>query len=299
MSISSKKVALSPSTTLVSQTANQTPLDPKPQPYLVILSGCDKGKHFRLDRQRNVFGRSDEADIVIGDPKISRFHGVLSVYQNRILFEDMHSTNGTFLAGERISKYWLDTHHRFLAGDTLMRIDYKCNGEALSEQAVYRIAYTDAVTGALNRGAFMQRAHEEFSFCKRHDRPLALVLCNIDGFKHINDRYGLLAGDLILKELAAFLTKRIRQEDVVARYGGDEFIMLLRETPESIATDWAAQLEAAVMQHVFVYQGQSISIKVSIGISRQSVSSIDSLSTLMQSTEEALQVAKRNGRNRI
>lgn len=298
MSISSKKVALSPSTTLVSEIVSQTLPEAKQEPYLVILSGNDKGKHFKLERQRNVFGRSDDADIVIGDPKMSRLHGVLSTYPQRILLEDLQSTNGTFLAGERISQCWLEAHHRFLVGDTIMRIDYKRSGEALSEQTLYRDVYTDAVTGALNKGAFLQRAHEEYVFCKRNNRHFTLVMCDVDYFKHINDRYGLLAGDLILKEIAGIFAEEIRQEDVLARYGGDEFIVLLRETSEQIAVNWANRVKQLVMQHGFSFDGQGISATVSLGICSLPLAAVDSLPEFIQLADDALHLAKHNGRNR-
>jgi len=299
MSISGKKVALSPSTTLVSEILSQTLLDAKLEPYLVVLSGNDKGKHFKLERQRNVFGRSDDADIVIGDPKMSRLHGVLTVYPQRISLEDLQSTNGTFLAGERISHCWLDSQHRFLVGDTMMRIDYKRSGEALSEQNLYRVAYTDGITGALNKGAFLQRAQEEYVFCKRNNRCFTLAICNVDRFKQINDRHGLLAGDLILKEMAGIFAAEIRHEDVLARYGGDEFIMLLRETSEHIAVTWATRVKQLIMQQCFSFQGQSISTTVSLGICSLPLSVVDSLPACIQLVSDAVRVAKQNGRNRV
>lgn len=300
MSSSRKHGSLLPSTTMVSGMADHARAKHVLEPYLVILSGCERGRQFKLKQQAYVIGRSDEADIVIGDPKISRRHCVFTVFENRrILFEDLQSTNGSFLGGERIAKHWLNMHDRIQAGDTVMRIDFKCNNEAESEQALYRAAYTDALTGILNRGAFMQRAHEEFSFCKRNNALLSIVMCDVDHFKRKNDTYGHPAGDQVLKDLSAILSEQMRKEDLLARYGGEEFIMLLRETPGDAAIGWAERIREAVMQHPFKYQGQTIPTTISIGVCTRRVTAIDSLPTIIRIADDALYLAKQNGRNRL
>ncbi|MBS4051059.1 MAG: diguanylate cyclase [Methylomonas sp.] len=299
MSSSRKIGSLLPSTTMVGGAVNHAQTKHVLEPYLVILSGCDRGRQFKLEQQAYVIGRSDEADIVIGDPKISRRHGAFTVFKDRILFEDLQSTNGSFLAGQRIEKHWLNTHDRIQAGDTIMRVDYKCFNEAESEQALYRAAYTDALTGILNRGAFMQRAHEEFSFCKRNNALLSIVMCDVDHFKCKNDTYGHPAGDQVLKDLSAILAEQMRKEDLLARYGGEEFIMLLRETPGDAAVGWAERIRQSVMLHPFSYQGQTIPTTISIGVCTRRVTAIDSLPTIIRVADDALYLAKQNGRNRL
>ncbi|PPD31808.1 MAG: GGDEF domain-containing protein [Methylomonas sp.] len=299
MSSLTKKGVLPSSNTMINTLTNNGQATPLLSPYLVILSGCDRGKHFKLEQISTVFGRSDEADIVIVDPKISRRHGVLNICPEGIRYEDLKSTNGTFLAGERIEMQWLSMYDRILAGDTVMRIDYKCFNEVASAQALYQAAYTDALTGILNRGAFMQRAHEEFSYCKRNNALLSVVMCDVDYFKAINDNYGHPAGDHILKELSDILAKDMRNEDLLARYGGEEFILLLRETPVDAAMGWAERIRQTVMNHVFLYQGQVIPLTISIGLCCRRISAIDSLPTIIRVADDALYCAKQNGRNRL
>jgi len=299
MSHLNKKISLPSSNTIINEVVNNPHADHVLEPYLVILSGCDRGKQFKLNQPSNVFGRNIEANIVIGDPKISRKHGVFRVFSDGVLFEDLQSTNGTFLAGERVVKHWLSMHDRLLAGDTVMRIDYKCCNEAASVQALYQAAYTDELTGILNRGAFMLRAQEEFSFCKRNNALLSIVMCDVDHFKRKNDNYGHPAGDYILKELSAILAAQMRREDLLARYGGEEFIMLLREMPEVAAERWADRVRQSVMQHPFVYQGQAIPTTISIGLYTLRVTTIDALPTIIRVADNALYRAKQNGRNRL
>lgn len=294
-----KKDFLPSSNTMIGEAINNTDVNHVLEPYLVILSGCDRGKQFKLKQPSNVFGRDIESDIMISDPKISRKHGVFKVCQDGILFEDLQSTNGTFIAGERIHKHWLSLHDRLIAGDTIMRIDYKCLQEAASVQALYQAAYTDELTGILNRGAFMLRAHEEFSFCKRNNGLLSIVMCDVDHFKDKNDNYGHPAGDHILKELSSLLAAQMRKEDLLARYGGEEFIMLLRETPEYAAEGWSDRVRQTVMNHHFAYQDQSIPTTISVGLCTRRVTTIDSLSAIIRVADNALYRAKQGGRNRL
>ena len=269
------------------------------EPYLMILSGSDRGKQFKLQQACNIFGRHIEADIMINDPKISRKHGVLTVSQEGVLLEDLQSTNGIFVGGKRISQQWLTVQDRIHVGDTILRIDYKCRNEAASVQALYQAAYTDELTGILNRGAFMLRAQEEFSFCKRNNALLSIVMCDVDHFKRKNDSFGHMAGDHILRELSAILAAQMRREDLLARYGGEEFIMLLRETPEAAAEAWADRVRQTVMTHAFLYLDQIIPTTISIGLCTRRISPIDTLAGVIRLADTALYQAKQNGRNRL
>lgn len=269
------------------------------EPYLVIVSGSQQGKHFKLDRRQNIFGRDQDSDIVISDPKISRQHGAISLTNDGIFLEDLNSSNGTFIDGKRITKGKIELLHRIQAGDTQMKIDYKTRREAQLELELYQAATMDSLTAILNRGAFMGRADQEFAFCKRNGEILTIVMCDADYFKQKNDNFGHLAGDKVLKELADILVKAMRVEDVLARYGGEEFIMLLRETPQTAAGIWAERIRNTIMQYPFTFNDQPIPTTVSIGICSRRADTVDSLQTIIQAADDALYRAKQNGRNRV
>lgn len=288
-----------PSTAMISRLSETGRGKSELEPYLVIVSGSEQGKHFKLHRQQNVFGRDQDADIVVADPKISRRHGVFTIYPDGIVLEDFNSTNGTFVDGKRVAKHRLGPHDRIRVGDTYMRVDYKRHGEALSEQALYQAANTDALTAILNRGAFMIRAEQEFSFCKRNGGRLTIVMCDADHFKRKNDKFGHPAGDHVLKELADILSREMRKEDLLARYGGEEFVMLLRESSETAAEGWAERIRHTVMQHSFVFQGRAIPTTLSIGVCSRQADAAESLQAVIQAADDALYRAKQNGRNRV
>jgi diguanylate cyclase (GGDEF)-like protein len=293
------KISLPFSNTMIGERGDNAHTQHALEPYLMILSGSDRGKQFKLHQPCNIFGRHIEADIMIGDPKISRKHGALKVSTKGILLEDLQSTNGIFIGGKRINQQWLSVQDRIHVGDTIMRIDYKCCNEAASVQALYQAAYTDELTGILNRGAFMLRAQEEFSFCKRNNALLSIVMCDVDHFKRKNDNFGHMAGDHILRELSAILTAQMRKEDLLARYGGEEFIMLLRETPEAAAEAWTDRVRQTVMSHAFLYQDQVIPTTISIGLCTRRITVMDTLASVIRIADNALYQAKQNGRNRL
>ncbi|WP_078119554.1 GGDEF domain-containing protein [Thiosocius teredinicola] len=272
---------------------------PKPEPYLVILSGSDEGQLFALARARNSFGRGHDADIVLTDPKLSRSHGAFLVDGERIEIIDFQSTNGTFLDGERIDRAIVQPTSRVLAGASEMKIEFKRATEIEAERKLYEAANTDPLTSALNRRAFMARAEQELANAERTGSRTSLMMCDIDHFKRINDNHGHPAGDHVLKELVDILRSHIRKEDLLARFGGEEFVLLLCRTEQDAAGDWAERIRSAVEQHQFVFDGKSIPVTLSMGISCPAQAAGVPLDKMIQDADGALYRAKQAGRNRV
>jgi diguanylate cyclase (GGDEF)-like protein len=129
------------------------------------------------------------------------------------------------------------------------------------------MAVKDGLTGILNRKGFQGFIQKEFHSTKRYHRPLSLIMIDIDNFKSINDSLGHQAGDAVLRELAKCLTDSIRQADIVSRYGGDEFVILLPNTDIKQAEMLLRRVLSDVGNHVFKWESEKISIKISCGIS--------------------------------
>jgi len=166
------------------------------------------------------------------------------------------------------------------------------------ERQLHELAHTDVLTGLLNRRAIL--AHlESLHADRRHgQQPLALLMCDVDHFKAINDVHGHEAGDAVLVQVAQLIQQNLREEDRVGRIGGEEFLVVLASTCEVDAGRVAERLRSAVGDARFSWQGQSLAVTLSIGL-------VHDLPTegngheLVRRADNRLYAAKRGGRNRV
>jgi diguanylate cyclase (GGDEF)-like protein len=161
-------------------------------------------------------------------------------------------------------------------------------------QGLDKLASTDALTGLANRARLETEIEIELRTARRYDQPCALILIDIDHFKRINDRHGHLAGDEVLRNLAAILREGVRESDTVARWGGEEFLVLCRRTRLDAAVFLARTLNQLVAAHTF---GDVTHCTASFGVTASHPD--DSLETLFGRADAALYQAKATGRNRV
>ena len=162
------------------------------------------------------------------------------------------------------------------------------------------LATTDPLTRVLNRRALIDRLTSEVDRARRYDSSLALLLFDIDHFKHINDTAGHLAGDSVLRQLGALLEEAVRKVDIVARYGGEEFVAILPETSSDGAVIFAERLRERISAHSFdIGAGRIVRLTVSIGIATFPSSGVASTEDLIARADEALYRAKAAGRNQV
>lgn len=160
-----------------------------------------------------------------------------------------------------------------------------------------RIATIDPLTGAFNRRAFMSHAEREMLRAQRNGAPLTLLLFDLDRFKRVNDTFGHLAGDALLRRFAEMVTARLRRTDLFGRYGGEEFCLLLPDTDLTGAAALAEALRRDVAARPLPCQGHEIAASVSIGIA--ACRSGGDLDAALAAADEALYRAKRSGRNQV
>jgi diguanylate cyclase (GGDEF)-like protein len=168
---------------------------------------------------------------------------------------------------------------------------------ALQYLGALRTATRDALTGAGNRSALEIAADREIALARRNGQPCAILVIDIDHFKHINDQYGHSAGDRVLVDVAQHLYHSCRESDAVFRFGGEEFVVLLSQTDEHCAMAIAERIRTAIAAMTSVYQQQSLHITVSIGIA--GLNHGESLQVWFERADQALYQAKQAGRNRV
>jgi diguanylate cyclase (GGDEF)-like protein/PAS domain S-box-containing protein len=160
-----------------------------------------------------------------------------------------------------------------------------------------QLATRDPLTGIANRRFFFAQAEEIFQRSIQPPFELAVLMIDLDHFKQINDTYGHLAGDAILRESSSRFQSGLRTCDLLGRYGGEEFAVLLHRTDRDQTVQIAARLHAAIGDRPYHYQGESIRVTVSIGIAFLDPS-VTSLEVLLGRADQALYKAKKSGRNR-
>jgi len=162
-----------------------------------------------------------------------------------------------------------------------------------------RISLTDGLTEIDNRRCLETRLHEMWQHSVRLHEPIALIMCDIDKFKSVNDNYGHQAGDSVLKEVARLLKEEAREIDRVGRYGGEEFLLILPGTVLDAAVTFAERLREKVEGHTFRYTGGTLRRTISCGVAASPHPRVKDQEALLKAADEALYVAKETGRNRV
>jgi len=163
---------------------------------------------------------------------------------------------------------------------------------------VQKLALTDSMTNIYNRRGFFEIGRREVERSHRFGRPLSAIMFDIDFFKNVNDTYGHANGDRVLRQISDRISKNIREIDILGRYGGDEFTILLPETDLFVATNVAERLRLSIVDAPFDIDEASLRITISLGVAKATADTID-LASLLDQADMALYAAKQGGRNRV
>lgn len=167
---------------------------------------------------------------------------------------------------------------------------------ARAHEKIYQLATTDGLTGLSNHRTFQNAFDNMLSRAKRQSTPLAIVLCDLDHFKQVNDTYGHPVGDMVLQKVANILENTIRSVDLAARYGGEEFALLLENSDSQGACIQAERVRKAIAHLQFSHEGKQFSISMSFGLAAFPQDATQK-SDLIQQADQALYQAKKRGRN--
>ncbi len=271
--------------------------------YFTVIEGADFGRVFLLEKPEIVLGRNDEADIQVDDEKVSRKHLRLSLIKNhkgeaRVKVADLNSKNGIFVNGVRAYEQELRSGDKLKVGDTILKFEIKDRLDVSYHDKLYQQATRDPLTGLSNRNYFRNELRKFISLSLRYSRALSVIMLDIDFFKKINDTYGHDVGDNVLKGVAEVLMRHVRTHDVAARFGGEEFVMLLPETNLGGAVVVAERVRVAVENYNFEPAGCRHNVTISMGVAEYLGDVLDG-EDIIKRADEALYRAKTSGRNRV
>ncbi len=268
---------------------------------LVVLRGIETGRMVLLESDVTIIGRGREAGFRYDDTGLSREHARIVRDGQHYFIEDLDSRNGTFIDGERVTRAQLQDGARVvLSQNVVLRFNLVDEVEERVGQQLFEASTRDALTGLYNRRYFDERLASEVAYAHRHSAQLGLVMIDIDHFKKVNDTHGHLVGDMILQSVARKMAAVIRAEDVLARYGGEELVIIARGVPRDGLRVLAERMRRALHDTTIPHQSQSLRATISAGVA--TLDECDRHATgdlLVALADERLYRAKREGRDRV
>lgn len=255
------------------------------------------GSLIPLTHRRLTIGRDQTCGLEINDDFMSRTHAVLELTDAGYQLSDCQSRNGTFVNDKQISSVILKPGDQIRLGNHIFKFLSSDHVETHYHEAVYEMMTLDAMTNVYNRRYFEDAFRREVLRSQRHGRQLSLLIFDIDKFKHINDTYGHLIGDEILKALSARIRGRVRGDEIVARIGGEEFAVVLVETSKRNARQVAESLCELVRSSPLLPDHPELITTISVGGVYTSGLELLSEQDLIAHADQQLYLAKTSGRD--
>src|SRR6476620_2643445 len=234
---------------------------------LIYPAGAELGKRYELAGAKEIIiGRGADCDIQVDRDSVSRKHAKVIRAGSGWQVADLGSTNGSYVNDGQITQCSLRDGDLLKIGNAIFKFLVGGNIESSYHEEIYRMTIIDGLTQAFNKRYFIENLEKEIPRCTRHQRPLSLVMFDIDHFKKINDEHGHLTGDFVLRELSRRVRTRVRKEEVFARYGGEEFAITLPETPGDSAMKVGEDIRRLVAADTFEFEGDRIPVTISVGV---------------------------------
>ena len=254
------------------------------------------GRRIDLTHAEVSIGRSDQCTVCVNSDLVSRRHAVVNRVLGHYIVVDLKSTNGTFVNDQRIDRHELEDGDLLRTGKTVLKY-LENNLELEYMQHILSLASVDSLTGLHNKRHFDEVFGKEVARAEQTHTTCSLIVLDIDHFKRINDGFGHPAGDAVLKHVAGVVKSQIRPSDTLCRVGGEEFALVLPQTPYMLAAQAAELIRVAVEKSICEVAGNPIPATLSLGVAELAVGEIPE--RLYQRADERLYAAKHAGRNRV
>ena len=264
---------------------------------LIQIYGPKLGERYSLDGDVATIGRDLGNNIVLVDESVSRNHAKIERTTRGFVLEDLDSTNGSRVNDDSIKSCLLKSGDQLQIGSFILKYIGSGTVEAVYHEEIYRMMITDGLTGIANRRKLDEAMENEFLRAKRYGRPLSIAILDADHFKKVNDNHGHIVGDFVLKKLATLFQQNIRREELLGRYGGEEFVVVMPEVDSSGAFQLAEKLRKTVEGTVFKSGEAELPITISVGVA--TLGAEESVKAFLDTADQALYKSKEDGRNRV
>ncbi len=290
----------------------QKDTDDKNQKYLsdaclIELIGRQENKKYNLyiqdllNKEDRIFsiGRiSDINDIAIDDRTVADKHAIIIQKSEKFYIKDNDSPNGTYINDRKITdETLLSSQDKIKVGNTILKF-LQGDIESLFLDNLREKINIDKLTSAYNKQFFEEEMKKQFSLTKRYSKHLSLILIDIDDFKMINDTHGHPGGDYVLSQLGTIVIERIRNTDIFARVGGEEFAILCPETNLQNSLWLATELCNIIKEYSFNFENKKIPVTLSVGLCEYN-ESFSSNAEMYAKCDSLLYKAKNSGKNRV
>lgn len=252
-----------------------------------------------LETDYLLIGRDADADLMLPDNSVSRRHAALQRTELGYEIQDLDSTNGTFVDGQLIDCVSLSSGDTIRVGSFLFKFLSAGSVESQYHETVYGALTRDALTGTMNKRYLLETLDRAIATAVRQKSCVTVVMIDIDHFKGVNDTYGHLVGDEVLREFGRRVGEACREDDLLARYGGEEFCLLLSGTASAEAIEVSERCRKIVCETPFETAAGPLEISASFGFACLESSQPETGTQLIGRADEKLYDAKHAGRNQV
>jgi two-component system, cell cycle response regulator len=275
------------------------------RPSLLMLEGGDTRIRYRIENEEMAIGRDLDCAISIHDSKVSRIHAKVNFFPGgspsadpKFILTDLGSTNGTYVNGERISQIELRHRDRIAIGSFVFGFYLRDELPSKLPASAAETKRWDELTGLLNRELFESELEICVRTARERNQEMGLIVFEINQFKKLRETYGYQVGYEVLREMGQLVRQNCRTHDIGARYGGEQFAIILPDTPMERALVQADRLRKAAMAYVVPTDDTAIGISISAGLAPLEAR-MNHSRDLIAAAERALDRARSSGRNQV